>query len=141
MYALDGQPKTVEEAMDRMQFFQHSRQGRPPKPKREVRAVAPEEESPGTGDGRTSREIRDLQSRIKELERALQERPPVQPDPLRTTSPTRATAEGRSPPAFYKCGEMGHFRRNCPRNSGAKATGNIGGAGATLSGVGGSPPR
>ena len=27
IYALDGQPKRVEEAVDRMQFFQHSRQG------------------------------------------------------------------------------------------------------------------
>ena len=65
-----------------MQFFQHSRQGRPPKPERDiVRAVAPEEAPSGTGDGRSSREIQDLQSRIKELERALQERPPVQPNP------------------------------------------------------------
>ena len=114
MYALDGQPRTVEEAVDRMQFFQHSRQGRPPKPKREVRAVAPEEEPPGTGNGRPSREIRDLQSRIKELERALQERPPLQSNPPRTTSPPRAAAEGRSPPACYTCGEVGYYRRNCP---------------------------
>ena len=41
MYFLDGQPKTVEEAVDRMQFFQHLRQGRPPKPKHDVRAVTP----------------------------------------------------------------------------------------------------
>ena len=31
MYAFDGQPKTVE-VVDRMQFFQHLRQRRPPKP-------------------------------------------------------------------------------------------------------------
>ena len=61
-------PKTVEEEVDRMQFFQHSRQFRPPKPKRDVvRVVAPEEASPGTGDGRPSREIQDLHRRIKEL--------------------------------------------------------------------------
>ena len=69
MYALDGQPKTVEEAVDRMQFFQHWRQGRPPKPKRDVvRAVAPEEEPKGTRNDRPSSEIQDLQSRIKKLE-------------------------------------------------------------------------
>ena len=84
MYALDGQPKTVEEAVDRMQFFQHSRQGRPPKPKRDVRAVTPEEEPQGTGNGRPSREIQDLQSCRKELEKGLQ---PVQPNPTRNTSP------------------------------------------------------
>ena len=139
MFALEGQPKTVEEAVDHMQFFQHSRQGRTPKPKWEVRAVAPEEEPQGTGDGRPSREIRDLQSRIKELERALQERPPVQPNPPRIISPPRAAAEGRSALACYKCGEMGHYRRNCPHNSGAKETGNTGGA--ALSGVGGPSPR
>ena len=50
LYALDGQPKTVEEAVDRMQFFQHSRQGRPRKPKPEV--VSAEEAPQGTGDGR-----------------------------------------------------------------------------------------
>ena len=36
MYALDGQPKTVEEAVARTQCFQHSGQERPQKPKREV---------------------------------------------------------------------------------------------------------
>ena len=53
-----------------MQFFQHSRQGRLPKPKRDVvRVVALEKASPGTGDVRPSREIQDPQSDIKELER------------------------------------------------------------------------
>ena len=138
MYALDGQPKTVEEAVDRMQFFQHSRQGRPPKPKRDVRAVTPEEEPQGTGNGRPSRKIQDLQSRRKELERALQ---PVQPNPTQNTSPPRAAVEERSPPACYKCGEVGHYRRNCPRNSGAKVTGNTGGTGPAPSRIGGPPPK
>ena len=76
MYALEGQPKTVEDAVDRMQFFQHSRPGRPPKPKRDVvRAVAQEEALPGPGDVRPFREIQDLQSCIRKLERALQEQP------------------------------------------------------------------
>ena len=122
MYSLDGQPKMVEEAVDRMQFLQHSRQGCPPKLKRDVRAVTPEEESQGTGNGRPSRKIQDPQSRLKELERALQ---PVQPNPTRNTSPPRAAVKERSPPACYKCRELGHYRRNCPRNSGM--TGNTGG--------------
>ena len=43
-----------------MQFFQHSRKGLRPKLKREVvRATVPEEASPGTEDGRPSREIQD----------------------------------------------------------------------------------
>ena len=49
MYSLDGQPKTVEEVLDRMQFFQHSRQGRPPKPKHDVRAVPPRRSPKGWG--------------------------------------------------------------------------------------------
>ena len=102
MYALEGQPKTVEEAVDRMQFFKHWRQGRPLKPQREVRAVASEEEPQRTGDGRPSREIRDLQSRIKELERALQERPPVQPNPPRTTSPPQGRGRGKESPRLLQ---------------------------------------
>ena len=46
IYAFDGKPKTVEEAIDRLQFFQHSRQGRPPKPKRDVVRVVSSEEAP-----------------------------------------------------------------------------------------------
>ena len=107
MCALDGQPKTVEEAVVRMQFFQHSRHGRPPKPKRDVmRAVAHEEVVPGPGDARPFREIQDLQSHIRELEGALQERPSVQPDPPRTTS---SPGPRQSPLACYKCGEVGHY--------------------------------
>ena len=72
MYALDGQPKTVKEAVDRMQFFQHSRHGRLPKPMRDVvRTFAQEEALPGLGDARSFREIQDFQSRMRELEKAL----------------------------------------------------------------------
>lgn len=125
-----------------MQFFQQSRQGRPPKPKRDMRAVAPEEEPQGTGNGRPSREIKDLQSRLKELERALQERLPVQSNPTRNTSPPRAAVEGRSPPVCYKCGEVGHYWWNCPRNSGAKMTGHTEGGGhPTPSGIRGPLPK
>ena len=99
MYALDGQPKTVEETVDRMQFFQHSRQGRPPKPKRDVRAVTREEELQGTGNGRPSRKIQDLQSCLKELERALQERLPVQPNPTILHPPGPRSRKGVLPPA------------------------------------------
>ena len=81
-----------------MQFSQHSRQGRPSKPKRDVRAVAPEEEPQGTGNGRPSREIQDLQSRLKDLERALQEQLPVQSNPTRNTSGLQLR-EGVPPPA------------------------------------------
>ena len=73
-YVLDGQPKTVEEAVDRAQFFQHARQGRQPKTRRDVVRIVAPWEAP-------SRDIQDLQNRIKELERALQDQPPVQPNP------------------------------------------------------------
>ena len=84
------------------------------------------------GDGRPSREIKDFLNSIKELERTVQEQPPVQPNLPRSTSPPRDTAEGRSPTACFKCGKVGHYRRNCPCNSGAKATGNTGGGGPPL---------
>ena len=100
MYALDGHPKTVEETVNRMQFFQHSRHGRPPKPKRDVvRAVAQEEALPGPGVVRPFTEIQDLQSRIKELERALQERLHVQINPPRRfSSPGPRQSAGFSSP-------------------------------------------
>ena len=47
-----------------MQFFQHSRQERPPKPKRDVVRVVAQ----GTRDVRPSKEIQDVQTRIKEKE-------------------------------------------------------------------------
>ena len=50
-------------------------------------------------------------------------------------------AEGRSPPACYKCGEVEFYRRNYTRNSGVKATGNKGETGAALSGIGGPTPE
>jgi hypothetical protein len=42
LYALDGQPKKVEQAVDRMQYFQHLRQTKSSKPRREVRKMGPD---------------------------------------------------------------------------------------------------
>jgi hypothetical protein len=42
IYALDSQPWTVEQVVDRMQYFQHSRQTKSSKPRREVRKVGPD---------------------------------------------------------------------------------------------------
>ena len=72
MYALDGQPKTVEEAVDRMQFYQHSRQFRFPLPKQEVvRTVTLEEDmAKCVKEGISTRELLELQNRVQDLERA-----------------------------------------------------------------------
>lgn len=43
MYTLDGEPKTVEEAVYRMEYYQHSRQTKSSRSKRNVRQVALEE--------------------------------------------------------------------------------------------------
>lgn len=64
---MNCQPKTVEEAVDRMQYFKHSRQSRLPKPKREaVRAVADKDKEvvDSQKDGKTESEIRGLKSRM-----------------------------------------------------------------------------
>ena len=73
MYALDGQPKTVEEAVDHMQYYQHSRHFRSPLPKHEaVRTVALEEDQAKCVEEKNStRELPELQSRVQDLERAL----------------------------------------------------------------------
>lgn len=61
-YALNGQPKTVEEAVDRMQYFQHSKEIRPLRPSyNAVRSVVVGEVKRG-GDGRAESEIRELRS-------------------------------------------------------------------------------
>jgi hypothetical protein len=46
LYALDGQPGTVEQAVDRMQYYQHSCQTKSSKPRRDVRQVGPEDAPP-----------------------------------------------------------------------------------------------
>lgn len=71
MYTLDGQPKTVEEAVDRMQYFQHSCQSRPPKPKREaVRAMADKYKVSidSQKDGEGESEITEFKSRMQQFE-------------------------------------------------------------------------
>ncbi|XP_056003459.1 uncharacterized protein LOC130046578 [Ostrea edulis] len=78
LYALDGQPKTVEEAVDRMQYYQHSRQTKSSKPRRDVRQVA-QEEAPDF-----DKELREMRQRLQEIEKELRGRTP---SPRRPSSP------------------------------------------------------
>ena len=59
MYALDSQPKRVKETVDRMQFYQHSRQFRAPLSKHEVvRTVTFEEDqAKGVEERKSTREL------------------------------------------------------------------------------------
>ena len=68
-------------------------------------------------------QIQDLKRRIKRLVRALQERPLVQPNLPRSTSSPRAAES----PLLLQMPRSRSYRRNCPRNSGAKADGITGG--------------
>ena len=83
MYALDVQLKKVEEAVGRMQFYQNARQFRPPLHKHEVlRTVALEEDQAKCLEKRKSpRELLELQSRMKKLERALMGRSSLRASP------------------------------------------------------------
>ena len=62
-------------------------------------------------------QIQDLKRRINRLVRALQERPLVQPNLPRSTSSPRAAES----PRLLQMPRSRSYRRNCPRNSGAKA--------------------
>nr|XP_022308860.1 uncharacterized protein LOC111114716 [Crassostrea virginica] len=124
MYALDGQPKTVEEAVDRMQFYQHSRQFRSPLPTHEVvRTVTLEEDQAKcVEEGKSNRELLELQNRVQDLERALLERSSVRASPQSLESQGAVGEEGE-PMTCFECGEAGHFRRNCPHSAPQSGTG------------------
>ena len=124
MYALDGQPKTVEEAVDHMQYYQHSRQFRSPLPKHEaVRTVALEEDQANFVEERNStRELLELQNRVQDLERALLGRSSVRASPSSLESQGAVGEEGK-PMTCFECGEAGHFRRNCPHSAPQSGTG------------------
>ena len=69
----DIQPKTVEGAVDCMQFYKNSRRCRPQLPRLQVvRAVALEEDHTKSVEERKStRELQELQNRVQDLERVL----------------------------------------------------------------------
>ena len=71
MHTHDGQLKRMEETEDRMQFYQNSRQFRPPLHKHEVlRTVALKEDKAKCLEKRKStRDLLELQNRMKKLER------------------------------------------------------------------------
>ena len=115
------------EAVDQMHFFQHSRQGLPPKPNAWCESHCPRGRAPRDGRWLPGK-FRIFRAESRNWREPCRKRPPLQSNPPWNTSPPRAAAEGRGPPpACYKWGEVGHYRRNCPRTSGAKATGNTGG--------------
>ena len=85
MYTHDDQLKRMEEAVDRMQFYQTSRQFRPPLHKHEVfRTVAFEDDQAKCLEKRKStRDLLEMQNRMQKLERAFMGRSSLRRDPTR----------------------------------------------------------
>lgn len=82
LYALDGNPKTVEEALDRMHCYQHSRRRRP---SQHVTARQMAEDDQTVESRREadeeSRKMQEWHRRICQLEEAVEEmRTPVKPE-------------------------------------------------------------
>jgi hypothetical protein len=70
LYALDRQPKTVEEAVDRIEYFQHTHQNCPPKPI----ACPVEMRSRESSSNRNSREdLGELLEMIRHMEADLRD--------------------------------------------------------------------
>lgn len=83
LYALDGNLKTVEEALDQLQFYQQSRRRRPSQHKT-VRELVKDYDQTVKSRREThteSRKMQELKRRISQLEKALEERKtPAKPD-------------------------------------------------------------
>lgn len=113
LYALDGQPKTVDEAVDRMQFYQHSRRSRPPCASyHAMRSLVVGEES-SKRDEKAESQIQELKSRVQHLEKTLKEVIDSVRLGIQTTCLPRWQPGPKSSRCFG-CGKTGHFRRECP---------------------------
>lgn len=148
LYALDGNPKTVEEALDRMQFYQHSRRRRP---SQHVTARQMAEDDQTVESRREadeeSRKMQEWHRRISQLEEAVEEiRTPVKPEnseiqdlwsrvyDLEMALKETTRRSGTPPPSVreeaglcFQCGEMGHFGRDCPLDARQKSEGSVSG--------------
>ncbi|XP_062615272.1 uncharacterized protein LOC134277010 [Saccostrea cucullata] len=142
LYALDGHPRTVEEAVECMQYYQHSRRHRP-KPSREVRKLDSAHYMKQTDPGRINvvavEELAALRSRIENLEELIRqwEAAPLQKHQRSGTPSPRWTERDRKPAVCFRCGEVGHFRRDCPTRAAGKTVASDGQRGGTS--VGGLP--
>jgi hypothetical protein len=89
-----------------MQYFQHSRQTKSSKPRREVRKVGPDR-------GHSDEELKELKEQVSDLRKGISELVKGLRD--RTPSPRRQPSPGDKKPAgCYKCGDPGQFKRDCP---------------------------
>lgn len=151
LHALDGSPKTVEEALDRMQYYQHSRRSKPHrhatvrelteeaawsegveadrKSNDEIasrvskleEALREKRDTPALSE---SKEVQDLRGRVYQLEMALREAG----GKLEATPSPMSKSGGPRESMCYGCGERGHFRRECPLDNRRRSDGGVGGA-------------
>ena len=86
-----------------MQYYQRSRQFRPPLPKHEVvRTVAVEDQAKCVEERKSTRELLELQNRVQDLERALLGRSSVRASP-QSLEPQGAVGEECEPITCFKC--------------------------------------
>jgi len=139
-YASNVRPQSMEDAVDKIRWYQHNQQAIYGKPRREVRYVSPE----GRGDMRVcattrqeysggspwTNDLKSLEARVeakveglegkmtqgfKELTQLLTSQRAENRPASRSSSP-RGAREG-----CYHCGSSSHFKRDCPKLAHARS--------------------
>jgi hypothetical protein len=102
--------------VDRMQYYQHSRQTKSSKPRRDVRQVGPED-APPPEELRELKQVSELVKRLgdreelgKQVSEMVHGLTSRAPSPRRSDTPS----EERRSAGCFKCGDPGHVKRECP---------------------------
>lgn len=110
LHAFDGQPKTVEEAVDRMLYYQFTQRNRPAHSVRKMSPCAEHhhEESP------MAEELVRIRSKVEKMEQTLGK---SKYNPKRTRTRGRVGHARLQLGRCYQCGEVGHLQKDCQTRS------------------------